>query len=81
MLIERATATDASTAGTDRMAEGDGTAALIQLVRIKAELPGVLTSPHVGGNTSPFLPRARRLVADQLRRFADGEPLASVVSR
>ncbi len=44
-------------------------------------LPGVLISPHVGGNTSAFLPRARRLVADQLRRFADGEPLASVVSR
>jgi phosphoglycerate dehydrogenase-like enzyme len=44
-------------------------------------LPGVLISPHVGGNTSAFLPRARRLVADQLRRFASGEPLASVVSR
>lgn len=44
-------------------------------------LPGVLISPHVGGNTSAFLPRARRLVADQLRRFAAGEPLASVVPR
>ena len=44
-------------------------------------LPGVLISPHVGGNTSAFLPRARRLVADQLRRFAAGEPLVSVVSR
>lgn len=44
-------------------------------------LPGVLISPHVGGNTSAFLPRARRLVADQLRRFAAGEPLLSVVSR
>jgi phosphoglycerate dehydrogenase-like enzyme len=44
-------------------------------------LPGVLVSPHVGGNTSAFLPRARRLVADQLRRFAAGEPLVSVVSR
>lgn len=44
-------------------------------------LPGVLISPHVGGNTSAFLPRARRLVAEQLRRFAAGEPLASVVSR
>ena len=28
--------------------------------------PGVLISPHVGGNTSAFLPRARRLVAAQL---------------
>ena len=43
-------------------------------------LPGVLISPHVGGNTSAFLPRARRLVAEQLRRFAAGEPLMSVVS-
>lgn len=42
-------------------------------------LPGVLVSPHVGGNTSAFLPRARRLVDEQLRRFAAGEPLASVV--
>jgi phosphoglycerate dehydrogenase-like enzyme len=44
-------------------------------------LPGVLVSPHVGGNTSAFLPRARRLVEGQMRRFAAGEPLASVVSR
>lgn len=43
-------------------------------------LPGVLISPHVGGNTSAFLPRARRLVEEQLRRFAAGEPLLSVVS-
>jgi len=42
-------------------------------------MPGVLISPHVGGNTSAFLPRARRLVADQLRRFVNGQPLASVV--
>ena len=41
--------------------------------------PGVLISPHVGGNTTAFLPRARRLVADQLGRFAAGQPLASVV--
>lgn len=42
-------------------------------------LPGVLISPHVGGNTSAFLPRARRLVADQLVRFVEGQPLLSVV--
>ncbi|MGB7979645.1 MAG: 2-hydroxyacid dehydrogenase, partial [Candidatus Nanopelagicales bacterium] len=41
--------------------------------------PGVLISPHVGGNTSAFLPRARRLVADQIRRRDAGEPLANVV--
>jgi phosphoglycerate dehydrogenase-like enzyme len=43
--------------------------------------PGVLISPHVGGNTSAFLPRAQRLVAAQLRRFAAGEPLENVMVR
>jgi phosphoglycerate dehydrogenase-like enzyme len=42
--------------------------------------PGVLLTPHVGGNTSAFLPRARRLVRDQLERWAAGEPLANVVA-
>lgn len=41
---------------------------------------GVLISPHVGGNTSAFLPRARRLVAAQLRRWAAGEELVNVVT-
>lgn len=36
--------------------------------------PGVLISPHVGGNTSAFWPRARRLVEDQLTRIAAGQP-------
>jgi len=43
-------------------------------------LPGVLISPHVGGNTSAFLPRARLLVAVQLQRFAAGDALRFVVS-
>lgn len=43
--------------------------------------PNVLVSPHVGGNSSAFLPRARRLVADQLRRYAEGRPLRNVVTR
>ena len=42
-------------------------------------LPNVLISPHVGGNTSAFFPRARRLLADQLGRYASGEPLAHVM--
>lgn len=41
--------------------------------------PGVLISPHVGGDTPAMAPRMRRLVSDQLRRFAAGEPLANVV--
>lgn len=42
--------------------------------------PGLLISPHVGGNSSAFLPRARRLVADQLARLATGEELVNRVS-
>ncbi|MFC5804821.1 2-hydroxyacid dehydrogenase [Streptomyces formicae] len=41
--------------------------------------PGVLISPHVGGSTSAFLPRAKRLLAGQLTRFAAGEALRNVV--
>jgi phosphoglycerate dehydrogenase-like enzyme len=41
--------------------------------------PGVLISPHVGGNTTAFLPRARRLVQEQLGRYAAGEPLVNVI--
>lgn len=37
--------------------------------------PGVLVTPHLGGNSRAFVPRARRLVAEQLRRYASGEPL------
>jgi phosphoglycerate dehydrogenase-like enzyme len=42
--------------------------------------PGLLLSPHVGGNTSAFLPRARRLVADQVRRYAAGDVLRNVIN-
>ncbi|WP_035840719.1 2-hydroxyacid dehydrogenase [Kitasatospora azatica] len=42
--------------------------------------PNLLISPHVGGSSSAFLPRARRLIGEQLSRFAKGEPLANVVS-
>jgi phosphoglycerate dehydrogenase-like enzyme len=41
--------------------------------------PGLLISPHVGGSTTAFEPRARRLLRAQLERFAAGEPLANVV--
>jgi phosphoglycerate dehydrogenase-like enzyme len=42
--------------------------------------PGVLISPHVGGNTSAFLPRARRLVDEQLDRWLSGESVRYIVS-
>ncbi len=41
--------------------------------------PGVLISPHVGGFSSAFGPRADRLIAAQLTRFATGQPLENVV--
>ena len=34
------------------------------------QAPGVLITPHLGGNSEAFPPRARRFVAEQLRRYA-----------
>ncbi|WCH94454.1 2-hydroxyacid dehydrogenase [Streptomyces moderatus] len=41
--------------------------------------PGLLISPHVGGPTSAFLPRAKRLLVDQLTRYVNREPLRNVI--
>lgn len=41
--------------------------------------PGVLVSPHVGGNTTAFLPRIGRLVREQLDRWESGAALDNVV--
>lgn len=41
--------------------------------------PGVFITPHVGGGSATFYPRAKRFVADQLRRFAAGAPLRNIV--
>jgi phosphoglycerate dehydrogenase-like enzyme len=43
------------------------------------QAPGVLISPHAGGPTSAFLPRAKRLLVDQLTRFVNREPLRNVI--
>lgn len=40
---------------------------------------GVLITPHVAGGSDTFYPRARRLIADQLHRFATGQELRNVV--
>jgi phosphoglycerate dehydrogenase-like enzyme len=42
-------------------------------------LDNVLLTPHVGGSVRGLLPRAYRLVREQLRRFAAGEPLTNTV--
>ena len=41
--------------------------------------PGVLISPHVGGNTTAFLPRIGRVVRQQVERWESGSPLAHVI--
>ncbi|NES28612.1 phosphoglycerate dehydrogenase [Micromonospora terminaliae] len=43
------------------------------------ELPNVLLTPHVAGSVRGLLPRAYRLVGEQVRRFAAGQPLANRV--
>ena len=43
--------------------------------------PGVLITPHVGGDSWAFEPRARHLVDAQLGRWHAGEPLRSVITR
>lgn len=42
--------------------------------------PNTFITPHVGGDTSAFMPRAWRLLADQLKRYASNEPLANVIA-
>ncbi|MFF8287634.1 2-hydroxyacid dehydrogenase [Streptomyces sp. NPDC016309] len=41
--------------------------------------PGVLISPHVGGSTSAFMPRAKRLVVGQVTRFAERAEMRNIV--
>jgi phosphoglycerate dehydrogenase-like enzyme len=43
------------------------------------QVPGVLITPHVGGASSAFYPRADALIAAQLRRFATGQELENVI--
>ncbi|MFC8447471.1 2-hydroxyacid dehydrogenase [Kitasatospora sp. NPDC057223] len=43
--------------------------------------PNTLITPHVGGNSSAFLPRGLRLIRTQLERFLAGGPLENVVVR
>ena len=43
-------------------------------------LPGVFIAPHVGGDSTAFIPRIRSLVADQVGRWRRGEALRNVVA-
>jgi phosphoglycerate dehydrogenase-like enzyme len=42
--------------------------------------PGVLISPHVGGASTAFFPRADGLIAGQLGRFAAGKELENRIT-
>jgi phosphoglycerate dehydrogenase-like enzyme len=43
-------------------------------------LPNVLITPHVGGGSTAFRPRALKLIREQVRRYAAGEPLLNVIT-
>jgi hypothetical protein len=44
------------------------------------KLPNVLITPHVGGGSTAFLLRALKLIREQLRRYAAGEPLLNQIT-
>jgi phosphoglycerate dehydrogenase-like enzyme len=41
--------------------------------------PNLLVTPHVGGSTPEFAPRALKVAAGELRRYLSGEPLRNAV--
>lgn len=43
--------------------------------------PNVHITPHIGGDTGAFLPRARALVVAQVAKWRAGEPLGNVIPR
>jgi phosphoglycerate dehydrogenase-like enzyme len=45
------------------------------------EAPGLLLTPHVGGNTTAMRPRAVALLRDQVERLASGAPLDNLIPK
>ena len=41
----------------------------------------VIITPHVGGDSAAFIPRGRKLVEEQLARYASGQPLLHIVAK
>ncbi|MDQ1679809.1 MAG: hypothetical protein QOI42_668 [Frankiaceae bacterium] len=41
---------------------------------------GLLLTPHIGGNTTGFLPRMIRFIGEQVERYRDGNALENVVT-
>ena len=42
-------------------------------------VPGVVITPHIAGGSASFYPRAKKLAAEQLRRYVQGEELLNLV--
>jgi phosphoglycerate dehydrogenase-like enzyme len=42
-------------------------------------VPGVVITPHIAGGSASFYPRAKKLAAEQLRRYVKGEELLNLV--
>ena len=43
--------------------------------------PNTLITPHIGGDTGAFIPRAQQLVVSQVTKWLNDEPLANIISR
>jgi phosphoglycerate dehydrogenase-like enzyme len=43
--------------------------------------PNVIITPHVGGDSQAFIPRGRKLVEEQVARYAAGQPLLHIVAQ
>lgn len=43
------------------------------------DAPNCIITPHIGGDTSAFLPRGKKLVEENLRRYCSGEELLNVI--
>jgi phosphoglycerate dehydrogenase-like enzyme len=41
----------------------------------------VIITPHVGGDSAAFIPRGRKLVEEQIARYASGQPLLHIVAQ
>jgi phosphoglycerate dehydrogenase-like enzyme len=41
----------------------------------------VIITPHVGGDSEAFIPRGRKLVEEQMARYASGQPLLHIVAQ
>jgi D-3-phosphoglycerate dehydrogenase len=73
----------------DALASGHLAGAALDVVRHSSETgrhrflrhPNVVMTPHIGGATHETLLQGAEMIAEELRRFAAGEPLCNLVNR